>query len=189
MARKKTYNVDSIRRAFEATGIWPFNSRKVLSFPSRTITRVPAPPPNPTLLSTPKTGRQASRLAQDTIGLIPSISPRSLRIKRGIEKLVKFGERVDAELDVETYRHQQLRSQIAGKPKKALKDRRVLTRTRVISYKDVVRLREEKEAKDKAREERSRKRTKGKKVVQRAPSPASTEMADWEDVEDEQEDL
>lgn len=48
-----------------------------------------------------------------------------------------------ANLEVEEFRHQQLRKSTHGKRPKALGDRWVLTKARVITNKDVVRLREE----------------------------------------------
>lgn len=70
-------------------------------------------------------------------GLLESNSPRSKQLKHGIHCLVEFGERVHAELDIETFRHQVLPVQVAENAKN-VRNRQRLTKTRLISYQDVV---------------------------------------------------
>ena len=181
LARKLTYNVNSILRAFEACGTSPFNSRKVLGEPSRNITRPTLPPSLAPQPSTPKTRSQASRLGREALGLIDSNSPRSQRIKGSIAKISKFGERVHAELDIEVFRHKLLRSQVS----KAVQDRHMLTRAHLIYNTDIVRLRKEKEAK----KSKSKGSKKGKKAASPSPSMDSTEEEEWdEDAEEEEND-
>lgn len=74
---------------------------------------------------------------------IPSTLSASSYLKTGISKLAKFGEWTDADLDVKTFRHQQLRRQVLNRPKQANQDRRILTRARVVTHLDIVRLRGE----------------------------------------------
>jgi hypothetical protein len=97
--------------------------------------------------STPKTRSQASRLGREALGHIDSNSPRSQHIKRSIEKISKFGERVHAELDIEVFRHKLPRSQVLDKPRNAVQDRHMLTRACLIDNTDIVCLSKEKEAK------------------------------------------
>jgi len=98
-------------------------------------------------LSTPKTRSQASRLGRAAVGLIHSNSPRSQCINGSIEKIWNFGKRVDAELDIEVFRHKLLRSQVSDKPKNAVQDRRMLIKARLVDNTDIVHLRKEREAK------------------------------------------
>jgi len=135
--------------------------------------------------STPKTCSQASRLGREALGLIDSNSPRSQRIKGSIAKISKFGERVHAELDIEVFRHKLLRSRVLDKPRKAVQDRHMLTRARLIDNTDIVRLRKEKEAK----KSKSKGSKKGKKAASPSPSMDSTEEEEWdEDAEEEEND-
>ena len=183
LARRLTYHVNSILRAFEACGISPLNSGKVLGEPSQNITRPTPPPslaPHP---STPKTRSQASSLGREALGLIDSNSPRSQRIKGSIAKISKFGERVHAELDIEVFRHKLLRSQVLDKPRKAVQDRHMLTRARLIDNTDIVRLRKEKEAK----KSKSKGSKKGKKAASPSPSMDSTEEEEWDEDAEEKE--
>src|SRR5436190_3278458 len=149
-ARKLTYNKKDVCEAFKACGIWPLNSRKILDAPSRMITRPVTPPPQPLLPTTPKKARDVGRLGRDTLSLIKSSSPRSQRIRIGIEKLVKFGERADAKHDIEAFRHSQLRKQVKRDRRNRPNDRRVLSRARLIDNTSLVRLREERLAKEKS---------------------------------------
>lgn len=70
--------------------------------------------------------------------LLKSDSPRSKQLKHCIHSLGKFGEMVHAELDIETFRHQDLRVQVAEKAKKNVRNHQRFTKARPISYKDVV---------------------------------------------------
>lgn len=95
-----------------------------------------------------------------------------------ISKLVKFGERVDAELDIESFRHMQLRSMVQEKSKATVKDRRVLSKARVISSSDIVRLRAEKESKNKVRKVQRKTCRKGKKAKFSKATTAGSETSD-----------
>jgi hypothetical protein len=139
------------------------NSRKVLDAPSQTITRPSPPPPGPPQPSTPKSASQASRLQRVALGLIDSNSPRSKHFKTAFAKITKFGEKVHAELDIESFRHKQLRSQVLDKSRKVSKDQRVLSKARMISSKNLVCLRAEREAKEKANLDKPKKGRKAKK--------------------------
>jgi hypothetical protein len=133
--------------------------------------------------STPKSRSQASRLARETLGFIDCNSPCSHHIKRSIEKMSKFRERVHAELGIDIFRHKLLRSEVLGKPKKAVADRHMLTRAHLIDITDIVCLRKEKEAK----KSKSKGCKNGKKAASPSPSMDSTEQEEWdEDVEEEE---
>ena len=92
LSRKLTYNVISILPAFEACGISPLNSRKVLGEPSRNITRPTPPPLWPPSHPPP---RPAARLAglegrllvsQTQTLLAPSASREALQKSRSLER-------------------------------------------------------------------------------------------------------
>lgn len=89
--------------------------------------------------------RQASKLSRKLHELVATSGPNATQIQTGIAKLLKYGERAAADLDVETFRHEQLRKQVANKPAKAKQDRRILTKARVITNIDIIRLREQQE--------------------------------------------
>ena len=161
------------------------NSRKVLGEPSRNITRASPPPSLPLQPSTPKSRSQASRLGRDALGLIDSNSPRSQRLKGSIEKITKFGEKVHAELDIEVFRHQLLRSQVLEKPRKAVQDRRMITRARLIDNTDIVRLRAEREAKKVTKMAPSKDGKKGKKAASPGSGFGSTGMEGEEEGEED----
>ncbi|KAL0632289.1 hypothetical protein Q9L58_008809, partial [Maublancomyces gigas] len=127
-----------------------------------------------------------TRLGRDMLGLIESDSPRSKRLKSGIHSMVKFGERVHAEWDIEAFRHQDLRVQVAAKAKKNVRNRQRLTKTCLISYKDVVQLRMEREAKNQKSKGKGKAVFKGKMI---APPASGDDSSDSEVWEDEDEDI
>jgi hypothetical protein len=92
---------------------------------------------------------------------------------------------VYAELDIEVFRHKIRRSQVLDKPRKAVQDRQMLTRARLIDNTDRVRLRKEKEAK----RSKSKASKKGYEVASPSPSMDSTKEKEWdEDLEEEEND-
>ena len=111
-------------------------------------------------------------LGRDTLGLIDSSSPLSRLLKGSTEKFTKFGEKVDAELNIAVFRHQLLRSQVFDKSKKAVQDRQIIIRARLLNSTDIVRLRAEREAKEDSLQEDKR----SKKAASPMPSLDSTEI-------------
>jgi hypothetical protein len=127
------------------------------------------------------------------IRVVESNSPRSQWLKVGIAKLQKFGEKVDVDLDIEQFSHQQLRSQILQKPKNPTQGRRVLSKARLITSKDIARLKEEKEAKEREKLDRVKKRKRGNKKTASSMKLSNSEPEEleneWETSGSEMSDL
>src|SRR5438876_10940366 len=96
-ARAKAYTVKNIISAFEKTGIWPFNPRRVLGEvinKKRTETKVVSSSAESAIPETPKTTRQVACLVRYGIGLIDEKDERSKKLQGILEKLGKTGEAV-----------------------------------------------------------------------------------------------
>lgn len=117
--------------------------------------------------TTPRKTQDACKLSQSLQSLISTDMHHAKDLKIGIAKLAKYGEQRDADLEIETFRHQQLRTQVKTRAQTAKQDRRVLTKARVITHSDVVRLRAEKEA------QTAKVASGSKKRKTQAPNPAS----------------
>lgn len=123
------------------------------------------------------------------LGLIDSHSPRSQKLKSGIHSMVKFGERMHAEWDIEAFRHQDLRVQVTAKAKKNVRNRQRLTKTRLISHKDVVQLRKERDLKNRKLNSKGKSASKGKKTAAPATPNESTDSETWEDEDEDMESI
>lgn len=121
------------------------------------------------------------------LGLIESDSPRSKQLRNGIYSLVKVGERVHAELDIEASRHQDLRVQVAAKPTKNVRNRQSLTKTRLIRNKDVVQLRKEWEARNQKSGPKGNGVFKGKNIATPTPIEDKSDSEAWEDEDEDME--
>jgi hypothetical protein len=139
-ARAAAYTKNNILSAFEATGIWPLNLRKVFLRQSRNITRFESSPatPTPFLSATPRQPRAVSRLARSALHLVTHPSPSSLKLKALIAQL--GGSAQDALAD-EELGDEMLRTLCSGAKDTtavAAKDRRHLGKARVYTAEDVV---------------------------------------------------
>jgi hypothetical protein len=107
-ARAAAYTHKNILSAFEATGIWPLNSRKVFERQSRNITRPDTPPSSPSAAQTktPRKPRAVSRLARSALHLVTRQTPSSLKLKSLIGQLGRSaqGALADKELGEEMVR-------------------------------------------------------------------------------------
>jgi hypothetical protein len=113
-------------------------------------------------LSTHKPIRKAVRIGKKALALIVPNPLRSQRLKASVEKVVKFRDKAQAELDIEAFRYRELHSQVTEKPKKNVKDYQRPTKAYVISNKDMVGLRKQREAKERRKQERGKQAKKGK---------------------------
>jgi hypothetical protein len=140
-ARKATYTEKNVRRSFEVTGIWPFNQRRIFNSTSRAITRIDSTPSSTAISATPRHSRAVYRVQRDGIHLLSSNSPRSQSIKAVIDRLGKAAQGAFADTALHAKMVQEVRAS-AGRPSiKAVKDKRQLTKARVIDQNEVIRLR------------------------------------------------
>jgi hypothetical protein len=204
-ARAAAYTKNNILSAFEATGIWPLNPRKVFLRQSRNITRFESPPatPTPLLSATPRQPRAVSRLARSALHLVTRQSPSSLKLKALVAQLGRSaqGALADKELGDEMLRT--LRSGAKDTTVVAAKDRRHLGKARVYTAEDVVQLREgrerldrEKVTKAKMRQEKAAAKVVSsgegsksskhveKKIIGTKKAPVIV-LSDWEDEEED----
>ena len=132
--------------AWEATGVIPFNPRRVMDLKSREITR-PGTPPQTSIPATPKKSREVGHVQREAMLLLTRNTPASNRLKTLVEALGKAagGAIADSELGLAMLKD--LRSQAKDISAKAAKDRRHLSKARVITTEDVVALREAAELK------------------------------------------
>jgi hypothetical protein len=162
--------------AFEATGIWPLNPRKILDRQSHTVTRQTDQSGTTVQFSTPRHSRGVSRLQRDALHLVTRDTPSSRQLKTLIERLGRSAAGALAEKDLGEEMLRDLRSQAKDVSVAATKDRRHLTKARVITHADVVALREERLRLDRQKEERAKKRQQ-KAAVKAATSAASSSGA------------
>lgn len=152
-ARKQPYTKLNIKNAFRATGIYPFN-------PNAVLTRLPSIKSPPSLsflndnstslatnpiLRTPKTRRDLRHQTTAAIKLVsskaPSTKPDTIAF---ILRLSHLAQASYSRAEIESIEAQKLREAFAGK-KAAITDRRVLSKARIITGADVVRLKKERE--------------------------------------------
>ena len=174
-ARDTAYTEKNIKKAFESTGIHPLNPRMVLGKlkpKSRDITRTDGTPPPPI---TPTAPRAISHLKRHALQMVTRNTPSSSRLKSLIDQLGRAAEGAAADKDLSAGMLKDLRSKAKDLSSAAAKDRRQLSKARVIDSEEVVRLRDERERKDNkavraaAREEK-KKQAATKKLALRTKS-------------------
>jgi len=149
-ARKATYTEKNIQNAFEATGIWPLNSRRVLGSRARSVASSHGglPASVTTISATPHHTRAVYRLQRNVVSLISRDTPRSHEAKILVRQLGKVAEGSLAESILKDEMIKTIRLNLKGPSAKTLKDRRTLTKARVIDQQEVVALREAQNARD-----------------------------------------
>ena len=144
-ARVAAYTKNNIFSAFEATGIWPLNPRKVFLQQSRTMTRIESLPATstPLLSATPREPRAVSGLARSALHLVTQQSPSYLKLKALVAQL---GSSPQSALAHKEFGEEMLRTLCSGAKDTnvvAAKDRRHPGKACVYTAEDVVQLREE----------------------------------------------
>jgi len=169
-----TYTVKNITSAFEATGIWPLNSRRVLNIMRDNKNPADLSPVKQTSASgipiiprTPYHGKSLASHTRRTVALFQKNTPSasSSHQKTMVEKLARAAECATAENVILREEVKKLRSRGAitnevGKTK----SRKVLSKALIVSVDDVIRLREadnQKETEKQAKMERA----KAKKIA------------------------
>jgi hypothetical protein len=182
---KLTYYASSVLHEFEDCSISPLNWITVLREPSQNITCHTLVLSLAPQRSTPKTCSQASRLGWQALGPTDSNSPSFQYIQSSSEKISKFSERVHAELDIEVFKHKLFCSEVMDKPRKLVQDHCMHTNGYLSDNKDIVHLRNKKQAK----KSKLKGRKKGKTATSPLPSMDSTVQEEWDqDVEEEDND-
>jgi hypothetical protein len=163
-ARRKAYTKENIKQAFRATGVSPFN-------PNAVLTRLPMvkSPPQPIssdtgqasmskIFTTPKTRRD---LRLQTNAAVKFVSQdKEQKGKETIAVILRLAHLAEAALtraDLESFQVKMLQKEFAGK-KAARTDLRVLSKARIITGADVLRLKKEREEKEALQKERKRKK-------------------------------
>ena len=157
-ARKMTYTKKNIHSAFEATGIVPVNEHRVLSPKKSTFTfesQQPAMKPQFQVPVTPRHGRSILIHGRKTLNALPKSTPRSQYNHALVTKLLNSAARATADniiLAIENANLREKATSVADRAK--TKSRKEMSKARVISVEDVLRLRHEVEAKDHEQAER-----------------------------------
>ena len=164
-ARDTAYTEENIRKAFESTGIHPLNPRMVLgklkpdrSEESRNITHTDGTSPP----ITPTAPRAISRLKRHTLQMVTLNTPSSSKLKVLIDQLGRTAEGAAADKDLSAGMLKDLCSKAKDLSSAAGKERRQLSKARVIDSEEVVRLRDERERSDNNKAVRAAAREKKK---------------------------
>lgn len=141
-ARGLTFLPKKIQSAFRATGIVPFNPNKVLVKVTK-ITKTTTPNSPTAIFTTPRNRHQLRQQALAATSFFPS-SPTSSRESylAVVLRLADLTERALTEVEIAKAEAQRLREGYEGK-RAAKADRRVLSKVRIITGEDIIRLREE----------------------------------------------
>ena len=157
-AREKTYTPRNIKRAFEATGIWPVNERRVLDHrrsETRTPVRTPASRSLRFVPATPGHGRAILIHGRHTLNVLPRRSPHSKYCYEMVNKLYKAAARATAKNVILEVENDNLRRKAASaEDRLKTRSRKELSKAQVIEVEDVTRIREEQEAKERLAAER-----------------------------------
>ena len=134
------------KRLFKSTGIHPLNPRTVLGKPkpkneeSRNITRTDGTSPPPV---TPTAPRAISHLKLHALQMVTRNMPSSSKLKVLIDQIGRAAEGAAADKDLSTGMLKDLRSKAKDLSSAAAKDRRQLSKARVIDFEEVVHLLDE----------------------------------------------
>ena len=149
-ARAAAYTRKKILSAFEATGIWPLNPRKVILLQSQIITRFESPPATPTALlsAAPRQSRAVSQLACAALHLVTRQSPSSVKLNAAVAKRGRSAQGALADMQSGDDMLRTLRSGAKDTNDVAAKAHRHLGNARVYTAENILQLREERERLD-----------------------------------------
>ena len=149
-----TYTKKNILSAFEATGISPLNERRVLP-PEEKLHRTAATTTTAIkkqeflVPKTPKHGRSILIHGRKTLAALPKSTPKSRYHHALVEKLFNAAAQAKADNVILTIENQNLRSKAtSAADKEKTKSRKEMSKARVISVQDVLRIREEQQKKE-----------------------------------------
>ena len=172
-ARGLTYTPGNVRSAFEATGIWPLNERRVLDrdrSETHKAVREPISPSRRFIPANPVHSRAILIHGRRTLRVLQRSTPRSKYSFSLVEKLVKAAERATAENVILTVENENLRRKAtSAEDRIKTRSRKELSKAQVITADDVVRIREKQEAKERVIAER-----RARAAAKRAQAPPGT---------------
>ena len=158
-----TYTKKNIQSAFEATGIVPLNERRVLNPTKSTFSldiKQPATKPEFRTPATPSHGRSILIHGRKTLNALPNSTPKSKYNHALVTKLLNAAARATADNVIRAIENATLREKATSAADRAkTKSRKEMSKARVISAEDVLRLRHEVEEKDRVLVERKAKAT------------------------------
>jgi hypothetical protein len=155
-ARKLAYTKANVLSTWKLDGIHPFNPNKVLR---SWKAEAEASPKSIAIPITPRTSRVSWAHTKQALALIQGRTLSAEKLKVQIAKMVKALQQAITNKEINEHLHQQYRQAVSSVSTAATNDRRRLTKARVITTEDVVRLRVEREA---AEAKRGRGRCRGR---------------------------
>ena len=209
--RTMTYTHQNVTSAFEATGIWPLNARRVLNrnnfdastSPSGRSRAVPA---------TPRHGRAIMIHGRRLLHALPCQTPQSKHRFEMVQKLLKAAARATAENVILNVENENLRRKATAEEDMVkTRSRKELSKAQVVTVEDVVRIRDEQEAREQAALKRAqaaprqtkttipnpgtpasprnlrrsnKKKKEGRKVrIQDSPISIESSESDWQEID------
>lgn len=175
-ARRRTYTKHNILAAWEKAGIQPLNPRRVLN-------TLVSPLIKPTTFAvsgptTPRTTRMARSTSKEALSLIKGSTDSALKLRALIYQLDKGLQMSITEKEIGDHISAQFRKSVAKRAGKAsTADRKQLSKARVITTEEVVRLREAREAADAKKAAQALAREKKKKLKESQGTPVAKPKA------------
>lgn len=109
-----------------------------------------------TVSATPRTSRSAISLARQAAGLLKGNTDSARRLKAIITQLNKGLQGAITDKEIGEEMHRQYKQRVENKPKAKTNDKRRITKAKVITTEDVLRMKEERETVDKIKKEKKR---------------------------------
>jgi len=152
-ARRHTFTAESIRAAWEAVGLIPFNPRRVRGVVKRKETKIVVVKHASQDAATPvpKTPRAVSRTTRTAISLVTHTTPSSQKLKALLSNLSEGFQQTIADKVVEEEAHRLYRVLISKEKAAKTSDRRKLTEATVVTSETILQLQEQRERVDAAK--------------------------------------
>ena len=172
-----TYTKKNIQSAFEATGIVPLNEGRVLSSKKSTFSldiKQPATKPEFRVPVTPSYDRSILIHGRKTLNALPNPTPKSRYNHALVTKLLNAAARATADNVILAIENANLREKATSAADRAkTKSRKEMSKARVISVGDVLRLRQGVEEKDRILAERKARTAQRQATKAAKASPAN----------------
>lgn len=144
-ARRMTYTTKNICAAWEAAGIWPFNPRRV-SKPK--ISASANRRDSLAITATPRNSRMARSTTKLALSYIKGNNETACKLRAIVKQMDKGLQQAITDKEINDHVHQKIRETAAKKSKNNFTDRKLLSKARVITTEEVIRLREIRETAD-----------------------------------------
>lgn len=145
-----------------AAGIEPFNPRRVLQ-PGE-AKKLSAPAFAVSGPTTPRTTRMARSTSKQALALIKGTSDSASKLRQLVTSMDKGLQAIITEKDLSDHFHEKFRQSVAKKSQTNYTDRKRLSKARVITTAEVLKLREAREAADREKETRAAASKKRKEI-------------------------